>query len=1106
MKRKVFCIALFFFAMLIPCICLADDIAMYSNTNVKPNVLIIFDNSGSMADPPPYNGSYTYSCTSGQTCYTAASCYEYTCITKSKHGLCTQSGWVSYSCPTGSNLTTINTNGCIDTNPDTVTGNICSGNYLNYAVGPMTMEKITAAKNAINGVITASENYSRFGVMVLNAGFNINNYSNPTKANLISYQTDNTVLSSKYGGALIQDRDTTGGTSDTNSIAYLESQINNTTANGGTPLANRLIQAANYFRGQFPNPSGGTYASPIDQTNWCRQNFVIIITDGQPECEGDSLSATTKGQFSNIEGWLTTNAGCTDCDNDGADPDNLSVYFGSSAVAFENGGSHYLDDIAYYLYHTYDTLDLNHNVNQNQNLTIYTIGFTASNPLSTGVGNSNTAGKIAAEGTQLLQHTAANAGGTYYDAEDPYGLSDALNSVMETIIEQTQIFTAPVVPVQKSVSGNYMYISLFTPQSFANFWPGYLIKLYIGSDGNLYGSDQTTRATDAQDNLLLTNLLNIGGPQPQPYWEAQNKLLVTTLSARNIYTYTGSSVHLNASSNSFVTTNTSITSTMLGTPAKQPTAASTTTAQYDLMQYIRGYDSYNQTGKGNYTATRQYVLGDIIHSKPILINYATSGQVVYVGTNSDGMLHAINDTDGTERWAFIPPDLLPKLKNIVEGTSHQYYVDSSPEAYIYNKDGTGVINPANGDKVIVIFGEREGGTSYTALDVTNPNDPQYLWRIDDANATVTGIPNPTTVISELGQSWSEPQIGQVKTSSTDTGTMVAFIGGGYSSATPSTSTTVGGLGRGLFIVNVLTGALVEHYTYSDKTTYSVLTNMTYSIPSTTLAVDTTFDGYIKRVYVGDLGGQMWRFGNQNGTEDGNVANWTPRRLFQGASGTMIYYPPDLVLQPGYAYFYFGTGDRMNPMTIESYIDRLYAVKDENWTDAAFNSSFGGVLTEANLVDVTSDTLQVTGTSQSTINSIQSQLNTEYGWFIQLSNSGTNDGEKVLAPPVVISGDCIFTTFTPNTAVCSYGGTASIYAVNYLNGESVWNLDTTNKTGVLGKSDRSEVVGTGIPTEPVIVIGTNGIARVYVASGGAVVLMNQSPGNEGFNFTSWRELF
>jgi type IV pilus assembly protein PilY1 len=380
------------------------------------------------------------------------------------------------------------------------------------------------------------------------------------------------------------------------------------------------------------------------------------------------------------------------------------------------------------------------------------------------------------------------------------------------------------------------------------------------------------------------------------------------------------------------------------------------------------------------------------------------------------------------------------------------------------------------------LGEREGGTSYTALDVTNPNDPQYVWRIDNANSTITGIPNPLWFNSELGQSWSESQIGKVKVGTTDT--TVAFIGGGYSSDNSK--------GRGF---------LVKHYTIADSGTYSVLGNMTSCMPSTALAVDTNFDGYINRVYVGDTGSQMWRFGNQAGNEDGNVNNWTPRRLFLGNSGTKIFYSPDLVLEHGYAYLYFGTGDRMNPMYIPSpNIDRFYAVKDKNETDTAFQTRVGGVLHESNLVDVTQDLLQNPSTSQSTKNSIQSQLTSMDGWYISMENSG----EKVLAPPVVIYGDVIFTTFAPNASICSSGGDARIYAVDYLTAQAVWDLDTTN-TG-LQKTDRSGVIGTGIPTEPVVVLGADGISRVYVAVGGKIVLLDESPSSVGFTVDSWREAF
>ena len=111
------------------------------------------------------------------------------------------------------------------------------------------------------------------------------------------------------------------------------------------------------------------------------------------------------------------------------------------------------------------------------------------------------------------------------------------------------------------------------------------------------------------------------------------------------------------------------------------------------------------------------------------------------------MLHAILDeTDpdidtlndetshGTEKWAFIPPDQLHWLKDLVEGLNHQHYVDSSPKAYFHDVDHDGLIDTADGDNVILKCGERKGGTSYFELDVTNPFSPRYLWRIDQSNS------------------------------------------------------------------------------------------------------------------------------------------------------------------------------------------------------------------------------------------------------------------------------------------------------------------------------------------------------------------------------------
>jgi len=1065
MKRTVFCIAVFFFfTIAIPYTSFADDIDMYQSSNVKPNVLIIFDNSGSMGDSAPYVNTAEYSGIYDRTKVYQRQCVQWWWI------FCIRYDWVVY---TGT-FTDVNPAGGdgIDDSDQWIR----SGNRRNYDVG--TQVKISIAKKAIKEVIDDTWEQVRFGIMVLNAEKNKD--STPVTP-YAAYHKDNTTLSSTYGGAPIADRDAAG-------ITTLKGYIDLQTANGYTPLANRLINAAQYFK-HANDPSFGNFGAPsftddpIDATHFCRQNYVIIMTDGLPTAEGDTRSDLDDvyGEFDYIEKWMEGNGVAANYDGNGNDP---------NGAAYDTGGSDYLDDVAKYLFDT----DLRPTIDGVQNITTYVIGFTTSH--------------------QLLQDTANNGGGEYYVAYNADQLAEKLTSVLVDIIERSQTFTAPVVPVQRTTSGDKMYVSLFTPQAHNKFWPGYLMKLHIGHDDvQLYGSDETTRATDEEYNLLLDSLLApTGTTQPKPYWEAHKALKGMDLDDRDIYTYVGTSSDLNDSSNIFVDTNTAITYEMLGSPSKSadadPAYPGAAGARRDLMLYIRGWDSYNEDidTPPVYAEKREYIFGDILHSRPVIIDYTSILRVVYVGTN-DGMLHAINDTDGTERWAFIPPDLLPELKNMVESTvpGHQYYVDGSVKVYIKDVNHNGYIEDAQGDKAIIVFGERGGGTSYTALDVTNPNDPQYLWRVDNANSTITGIPNPTTILSQLGQSWSEPEIGKVKAGANEG--IVAIIGGGYSSDNTK--------GKGLMLINLLTGALgqagtlVKQFTYEDdRVAYPVLDNMTACIPSTVLAVDTNYDDYIDRVYAGDLNGQMWRFGNQAGQEDGNVNNWTPRRLFQGNSGTKIFYPPDLVLEPGYAYIYFGTGDRNDPMDIPSpdpQINRFYAVKDKNETDAAFQTRLNpvGVLTESNLVDLTGDLLQVPGTPQATIEQIQSDLASGDGWFIIMDH----DGEKVLAPPVVIFGIALFTTFTPLSTPCSYGGDGRIYAVDYLNATAVADFDTTNEG--LQKSDQSKVLGPGIPTEAVVIIGEDGKAHVVVAVGGKIILIEELEGlfpSTGFTVQSWREQF
>ena len=95
--------------------------------------------------------------------------------------------------------------------------------------------------------------------------------------------------------------------------------------------------------------------------------------------------------------------------------------------------------------------------------------------------------------------------------------------------------------------------------------------------------------------------------------------------------------------------------------------------------------------------------------------------------------------------------------------------------------------------------------------------------------------DPDVVIPELGQSWSEPEFGRVKTTDADTsGTAVFFIGGGYSAGNSA--------GKAVLAIDVFTGAVVKKFT----------TGMNYSVASNVKIVDADHNGFVDKVYVGDL--------------------------------------------------------------------------------------------------------------------------------------------------------------------------------------------------------------------------------------------------------------
>ncbi len=931
------------------------------------------------------------------------------------------------------------------------------------------------AENVVGNLIRSTDGVN-FGLMRFNSSSGA------------TFMTSN--VSGAYYTTTIKDMEDIHTGTTTNRDALLQI-VSSMPASGMTPLGESLYETIRYFKGDSAYFGSGTYTSPI--TASCQPNYIIFITDGESTADDSSI--------------LNSLCGNGDCDGDG-----------------NNTRSNSMDDMAWYLYHT----DLSSTFDGVQNVKTYTIGFD--------LGGSN---QVAID---LLQDTADNGQGAAagqgkaYLADNYQELTSALSSIIGEVLDTSSAFVAPVVPTSpenKVYSGQRIYLGFFKPQLSGN-WVGNLKKFGIDDDLNIVDKNGN-EATDPNGNFK---------PESVSYWGTStdagnveeggigdillNRNLVTN--PRHIYTYTGTSSSLTNTTNALTTSNTAITEAMLD--------VASATAKNNVINYVHGFDAYDEDVDSNVGEKRSWIMGDILHSKPAVVSYnryfmtdesdtSINKTIIYVGSN-DGQLHAFRDADGTELWSFVPPSALPNLKNLGNNNLHEYFMDGSPTLYVfdYDEDGnigtgpetsvsdsdpTGLSNNGSYDKAILVVGMRRGDGidtldptasrgSYYALDVTNPDQPEFLWEIDSTTTDSTGA----LVYPELGETWSDPTFTTIRLgSSTRTDRIVAIFGAGYdnnedlrfgdtqtfpdttlvttTTTLPSadagnvtstgTSNQLNPKGRGVYVVEIAeldsAGVPSMHsspiklweYTYADPagaTPHPSGHNPTFSFVGNAAIMDYDYDGYTDRFYIGDTGGNMWAF---NIASKDSTSNWSARNIFSAnpssisnsdespaTNGRKIFYRPSIVREASYVGVYFGTGDRPHPLN-QSVIDRMYAVYDRGQTTP---------VTEANIVNVTEDNLQAYNTSPEPASctltdtsvgcTLQNLYDPQYyGWFIKLDE---NAGEKSLANALVFNKVAYFTTFTPNVSTsdpCLAGnlGQGRIYAVDYKTGEAVFNFDTTN---------------------------------------------------------------
>jgi type IV pilus assembly protein PilY1 len=647
-------------------------------------------------------------------------------------------------------------------------------------------------------------------------------------------------------------------------------------------------------------------------------------------------------------------------------------------------------------------------------------------------------------------------GGTYHEASKPDVLVDALLAIFNELQDVDSVFAAASLPVSVNARGTYLnqvYMGMFRPDANSKpRWRGNLKQYKFGLDdlGMLSLLDSADKSAVSSTSGFISKTAISYWTSSSSFWTNQlmgtpasasdapdgevvekgaaaqriRAIYPTSQDARKVYTCVDCSNNTLLAGNTeatFATSNSRITTALLNVASS---------SRDTLIDWVRGTNNATDelgTGPTTTPATtiRPSVHGDVLHSRPAVVNYGGStGVVVFYGAN-DGMLHAVNGNQtgseaGNELWSFVPQEMYPKLNRLRNNSpivklSTTITAGAEPRGYFI--DGPiGLYQKFNADmtinRVIIYVGMRRGGRLLYAFDVTNPNAPIFLWKQTGSD------------IARLGQTWSEPKVTRVRGYSSP----VLVVGGGYDdvaedAATPGTTT----MGNRVFVFDALTGTELRAFT----TERSVAADVTL--------VDSDFDGYVDRAYAVDLGGKVYRMDFETNTGI-DKADWSVYTLADLAGGTSsqrkFFFGPDAVVTKSFTALMFGSGDREKPLLAATQ-DHFFQIFDPH---VGKGQPADYLPTSWEDLSASSSTSSITGR----------------GCYVPLAT-----GEKVVNAATSIAGATYFGTNRPSDALVSTSsctgnlGVAKSYAMP---------LFCVSPTG-------EELNGGGLPPSPVTGIVT-----------------------------------
>ncbi|MBW2421359.1 MAG: hypothetical protein JRH19_22650 [Deltaproteobacteria bacterium] len=873
---------------------------------------------------------------------------------------------------------------------------------------------------------------------------------------------------------------------------------------------------------------------PVDEA--CQKNFIIFFADGASKKDTFTLEGGTDTEgFSDFTSKLIGDYYSPGDENEvGCDsqPDPFSC---------SDRGSRYLDDIGYFM----NTRDFDPDLAGDQTIDLYTVGIGLDGDLSD---------------TSQLANGAQRGGGTAYTAEDADDLEKSLQAAFTDIIEKSQVsFSPAAVPSSRLGDGAYIYNSYFSPSSGESIWPGEIEVLRLMPDGSIVDKNGDLAVNKTTGEMIETRVpfweagKKLKTNTSRTIWTHD---FASTRKAFDYATMTNANLGLTGLYDRYPGYPNA------GAPHAFPTTLDGIRA--GVINYIHGKDGFDEDMDGDITEMRQNVLGDSFHSgmkiigppstlyldepsfKTFYDDHYDRDRVLYVGAN-DGLMHAFDAgtytvgddsmtatveseyyTAGTGEEVFGWVSQPGRSKLIAQngwyaqnGLARVLSSDNTPviaDAWLGDGSGSDTTKSAAEWATVLIHSSGHGDNRLTALDISDPDATSC-----QAPATGTGYPCFLWDFAGhgLNRTFSKPVITRVKLrSATATGDTcgaddgdgdcreqwVAIIGGGWLNVWDPNFSGFRDPSHAGWNVNAKTvlmialdsGTVVGKFAYdaTDRPT------MIYAIPSEPAVIDTDNDGFSDVVYVGDTGGQVWKWDISNVGEDtagdSDVDNWESGLFFSTAPVTLtsgdphhrsFWFAPQASWYKGELYLAFASGERRDMLyegdtSVADDENRFYFVADPNPTGA---SAFPGALDDSDLTDITS---KVTDDDL-----------TDSGYYFELE-----DSDKFVTDITIFANHALVGSYKPlTTADCEAPtGRGDLYVFDLFSGKGFY-----PDAMATPMEERHKYIDEGVPSTPTVLLADDpkDDKIVIKSSDGPKIFTWDAPvrDNDGVGFIYWREV-